>query len=334
MTFRVTPFTETHLEDAAALVAARYGAERETEPLLPAAFCEPAAVLPRLQRHLERGPGVAAMRDGRLAGFILSIASLHNGAWTAWAPDSAHAADPDDARDIYMPMYAAISERWLASGCFLHNVSILAHDRPALDAWFTLGFGLTLIDGLRDLTPAPGSGTRVDIRRAGPEEAGFVADQHFHLMRHLAAPPVFLPFTDAHSTEAHKRWLSNEANAHWIAYADDEVVGYMSTEPSTEDAIVMPRAGTQTLCMASAFTDPDARKHGTGTALLNHILEWGRAAGYSRCAADFETANIPGSRFWLGVAGFRPVVRSVTRRIDERMAWAHHERPDADIPHR
>jgi hypothetical protein len=44
---------------------------------------------------------------------------------------------------------------------------------------------------------------------------------------------------------------------------------------------------------------------------------------------DFESANLPGSAFWL--RHFEPVAHSLMRRVDSRLAWAHAERDEADL---
>ena len=106
----------------------------------------------------------------------------------------------------------------------------------------------------------------------------------------------------------------------WIAELDGVPVGYMSAEKST-DTPVLARSDDGILSLVRAYVEPDSRSLGVGTALLNAALEWGRSAEYRVCAVDFESTNIESTRFWLG-AGFRPVVYSLTRRLDDRIAWA------------
>lgn len=55
--------------------------------------------------------------------------------------------------------------------------------------------------------------------------------------------------------------------------------------------------------------------------MLNIALEWGCPADYNVCVVDFESANIEATRFWQG-AGFRLVIYSLSRRLDDRIAWA------------
>ena len=69
---RILPLAEEHHADAAALVAARYRVQRLSEPLLPAQFEDPVEILPRVAKFASKGPGVAAVREGCLAGFVVA----------------------------------------------------------------------------------------------------------------------------------------------------------------------------------------------------------------------------------------------------------------------
>lgn len=75
------------------------------------------------------------------------------------------------------------------------------------------------------------------------------------------------------------------------------------------------------MSLVGAFVEPDARSLGVGSALLNTALEWGRSSDYNVCVVDFESANIEATRFWQG-EGFRPVIYSLSRRLEDRIAWA------------
>jgi GNAT superfamily N-acetyltransferase len=58
---------------------------------------------------------------------------------------------------------------------------------------------------------------------------------------------------------------------------------------------------------------PGLRGRGVGTALLAVALEWAAGAGFAGCVLDYESANLPATRFWPAV-GFSPVLHSVGRR--------------------
>ncbi len=74
----------------------------------------------------------------------------------------------------------------------------------------------------------------------------------------------------------------------------------------------------KTTSISGAFTREKARGGGIATALLNRSLEWAHAAGYERCAVDFEPMNPLATRFWL--RHFEPVCYTLIRHVDKREA--------------
>jgi GNAT superfamily N-acetyltransferase len=325
----ITLLRDEHLKDAAALVASRYRAEREHEPSLPSRYEDARSALQPLRNLAGRAPGVAAIRGGRLAGFLLGQAlPMFKGKRSVYSPEWAHAAEAEECRRIYQAMYARLSSSWLANGCFTHLITLLAHDQEAIDAWFWMGFGLTAVDAVRDLSPVEKSTIRVDIRRAGLEDVDRVMALTNGLQQHLAAAPIFLVFVEQEGRPYHEGWLANSANALFLATRHDEAVAYMRLEPSNPSAAHVIR-DEKTVRISGAFTEAGARNSGIGTALLAHSLGWALSVGYERCAVDFEPQNIPGARFWLRY--FEPVCYSLIRHVDERIAWAHEERDDKDF---
>ena len=75
--FAVVPLRQEHLEQAAALFTANYRAAREHEPSLPSCHQDVGSILPKLSDLAAQAPGVAAIRDGRIAGFLLAKGRTH-----------------------------------------------------------------------------------------------------------------------------------------------------------------------------------------------------------------------------------------------------------------
>lgn len=329
MPLEIIPLHDEHLEDAAALVAAGYQVEREREPSLPSRYEDVSSILPPLRDLARQAPGVAAIRGGRLVGFLLGqVLSMFRGRRSVYSPEWAHAADAEDRREIYRDMYARLSSHWLANGCFSHAITVLAHDRAAINACFWLGFGLTTVDAMRDLSPVQGSIAQIEIRRASLEDIELALTLSEELQRHMAAAPIFFPFVEKRGRRFHEQWLANATNALWLAYRNGEAVACMGLEPSNPSAAYVIR-DEKTVSISRAFTKEHTRNSGIGTALLKHSLDWARSVGYERCAVDFESENISGARFWL--KHFQPVCYSLIRYVDERVAWAHEKREDRDV---
>jgi hypothetical protein len=142
MSLEIVPLREEHIEDAAALVTARYRALRERVPSLPSRYEDVNSTLMLLRDLAGRAPGVIAMRDGRLIGFLLGmVLPEFRGKRGVYSPEWANAVDAEDSRETYREMYAHLSACWVADGCFTHVITLLAHDRETIDTWHWLGFG-------------------------------------------------------------------------------------------------------------------------------------------------------------------------------------------------
>lgn len=322
---KIIPFRSEHIEQAAALVAVQYQAERSHNHLFPARFEQADAIMPQLQGLAEKVPGVAAICHNRLIGFMLGFrASVFQRIRGVLSPDWGHATDGSDSHTIYRAMYAELSKTWIANGCFTHAIQLYAHERDAQETWFSLGFGIRGMDALRDLGPVKHS--NVDIRRAEQDTIDALMPLEIELNRHLATSPIFLPLTSTFEETRTSRntWLSDPKHALWLAYRNNGPVGFMCVEPSPQYGL--PISDDMTISITGAFTKTTLRGHGVGTALLSQVLDWARENGYQKCAVDCETANIPGYAFWC--RHFQPVGYSLVRCIDERLAWANEHREE------
>lgn len=329
MAVEITALRTEHLEEAAALVVSGYAMEREQVPPLPARYEDSASILPYLRDLAGRAPGVVATYEGVLQGFLLGeVLSSFRGQRTVYVPEWAHAMEPETCREAYQIMYTYMSRRWLANGCFAHVITLLTHGQEAIDTWNWLGFGLIAVDAMRDLGPVQAHPAGVDIRRAISEDLDLIISLSDGLDRYLAGPPIFRAFAEKEDRQSHEKWLSVRANALWLAYQDNEPVGYMRLEPSNPSAAFIIR-DEKTISISGAFTKEHFRRRGVGTALLRHSLDWARSEGYERCAVDFEPQNISGVCFWL--KHFQPVCFSLVRHVDQRIAWAHEGRAKKDF---
>ena len=316
MPIEILPLKESHLEDAAALVCARYRALRERLPLMPSRFEDPDAILPQLRDLAGQAPGVVAMRGSRLAGFLVAYQFPDfRGKPGVYAPEWANGAELEDGRRIYEALYAGLAAQWVDAGYCTHLLSIVANDQDGLEGWRWLGFGLLAADGVRDLEPVQDQGAGVDVRQAGPGDAQQVTNLIEALRQHMAASPTFLHQEDSVEIEETAEQLANPAHALWLAYQGTEAVACMGQGPANPKACTLiDDPGTTSI--VSAYTRTSARGSGVASALLNRVLAWGRAEGYERCAVDWEPMNVLATRFWT--RHFQPVSYALVRHIDER----------------
>lgn len=326
----IVPFNEEHLEEAAALVAVRYREERNLNPILPSRFEDAAAVLPILHDNINRQTGVVARREGKLIGFLTGFMSLFREVRTAYIPYWGHGAGSDTRQETYRMLYASLARHWVANGYFTHIITILAHEQEVLDAWFMFGFGMDNIDALRDVSSIKRTTADVKVRRATTDDIDAVMSLALANHWHLTTTPIFRPMFGHEKREHIEPQLSDASVAWWLAYLDGGAVGCIRVEPSSErDEFSVTPADENTCGITRAFTKEEFRRRGVATTLLKHSLEWVHSVGYTRCAVDCESANIPGFSFWL--KHFQPVGYSLVRHVDERIAWAHKDRDETDI---
>ena len=318
MSIEVIPLREEHLQDAAALVSRRYQGLRELVPSLPPRYAEVSTLLPMLRDIAGAGPGVAAIHGGRLVGFLSGwLIPSFRGKRSAFSPEWANAVDLENSQRVYEQMYTHLSASWVADGYTTHLIGLLANDRDSLEGWHWLGFGMIAADAVRDLQPAPGRDTDVEIRRAGLQDLDQVKTLHEALSQYMVAPPTFLVDAGERDVAYYEEWLRNPDKAIWLAFHGAEAVAYIRLGPASEDASNIIR-DAKTTSITGAFTRERARGGGIATALLNRSLAWARAKGYERCAVDFEPMNPLATRFWL--RHFQPVCYAVVRHVDETAA--------------
>jgi GNAT superfamily N-acetyltransferase len=335
MSLDVVPFAAAHLDAAAALLAARHRRDRRRARALPARFEEPAAARPLLEEALaeKNAIGAAALRGGRLVGFLLGAPapvdpthffSVFQRPRAGAIPVFGHATVPGEAREVYAALYAVLAARWLASGLDAHYVHIPAGDRAALASWFALGFGHDDTLAVRDMAPVaplPATMLPVTVRRATTADVVVLADQAVAVLEWLTAPPTCLPpppdRAKADLQAMIAALLADPALAQWVALRGSEVVGsqlFDASTPYLADLVAPERA----IYLLGAYTTPAARGQGVGRALLAESLQWAREAGHAWCALSYIPANPAGSGFWEQ-HGFQPLVYRLCRQLDERV---------------
>jgi hypothetical protein len=90
---KIVLLTHAHLEDAAALFSQRYCGARAYDPRLATDYEARSALQPRLKQMIEDFPGVAALQDGRLIGFLVAcLMDDFRGERAVYSPEWANAA--------------------------------------------------------------------------------------------------------------------------------------------------------------------------------------------------------------------------------------------------
>ena len=132
----IQPFSETHLGDAARLLAARQARHLEAEPLLPSNIDYRAEI--EALWSSEGASGSVALRGGEVVGYLLGF-RRDDAMWgpNIWVEAAGHAVEePEIVRDLY----AAAAANWVEDDRHRHYVLVPATEQPLVDAWFRLSF--------------------------------------------------------------------------------------------------------------------------------------------------------------------------------------------------
>ena len=314
----IVPLNQDHLEAAAALVSSRYKVLRAQQPLLPVQYQDPNQILPMLQHMLDTdSPGVAALQDGQLAGFLIGwLMPDFRGKRSVYSPEWANAAQEHNCRYIYERMYQSLADHWVADKYIAHYISIFAQDQEVIQACHWLGFGLLGVDAVRGLEPVTGVNPQIEVRPANMGDLDQVLELHAGMVEYARNSPYFFIGDQLTKTD-YEDWIKRADRLIWLALVNQEPVAFIRIGPANDDvaAIIYDQ---KTTSIYEAFTQAEMRGKAVGRTLLAQAIEHARQAGYQRCAVDFESMNFIGTRFWFKM-GFNSVCFSLLRMIDERV---------------
>lgn len=309
----IEPLTASHLDAAAALLAARHARHRAAEPVLGEADAATA-----VRAALDgAAPGAVAVRNGRVVGYLAGSVR-ENASWGthAWVERAGHAVE--DA-EVMRDLYAFAAPGWIEAGARLHLVQVPAVP-DLLDPWVRLGFGQMQVHALRpagvedgcSAPPAPPPG--LEIRPATPADLEQIVERLADLIwRHQAGPPAFTGLAPPPAEELREGWAEELADPDvtvFLAWLDGRLAGHVLLYPA-EPALGIPPGCVE---LATQSTVPEARGRGVGRALTAHALAWAAAAGYGTVATDWRATNLLSSRYWPA-RGFRPTFHRLQRVV-------------------
>lgn len=335
---RTVPFQPERVPAAAELITDSYRRFLEIEPALPRRWLEADAIESALQVAAAHGPGVAAVDGiGRLVGFLIAELDLGGPlAEVGWPSDASlgggraahvsiacHAAGGGDRAEVYREMYAALAPRLVEEGCYRHTIGLPICDSGAVQAWFSLGFGIDQVLGVRDVTsPAPQANPGVLVREASPDDIEALLSLAVDILAFHYEAPVFRPFYFAAEPVERDfdQALTDDQRKIFVAEIEGEVRGMFEISGIRRPSFNNARGGRD-LTIGIASVAAGARFEGVGSALLHHVLRWAADAGLERCTVGWTAANLASSRFWTS-RGFRPIQYTLARQLDERIAIA------------
>jgi GNAT superfamily N-acetyltransferase len=301
----IVPFGDAHLDDAAALLAARHSRHREAEPLLPDGLDFRAEV--EREWRQEGASGVFA-GDAFVIGAASEVAGI------SWLRVGVAGQAIEGDRERMRDLYAAAAQRWVDEDHTKQVIFVPSHDRELVDAWFRLGFGGSATLALRETGPETASfDGNVEIRRGTPDDFGEAARLERELSSAMRPSPSFsdLPLQSLEEIEA--EWREDEdADKYelFVAERDGRIVGHTLLYRRPPDL----RVRRDSIDLAQASTEPEARGTGVGRALTEHVIRWAHEHGHPVMTTDWRLTNLWASRFWPR-RGFRVAFLRLYRSI-------------------
>lgn len=310
----ISAFHHDYVSEAAALFVQGYEKQRLKTPALPGLMADPGRVRSRLERLFATCPGVMAIDNDRLSGYMgwfLVDGFRGTNRKAAYVPEWGHACAAHAKARIYRAMYRAAAGQWAAANCRVHAISLLAHDGEAEKVWFWNGFGLTVVDAVRpmrplDLPPV----TDLQIRKATPDDAGALAELDAEHWRHYTQSPVFMAAHGARNAADQAAFLARPKNRVWLALDGDVLAGFLRYDGYDFDSVAIVES-PEAVLVTGAYVRPAFRGRGAAAALLDSALRDYQALGFTSCAVNFESFNPEAVSFWAKY--FEPVSFSLLR---------------------
>jgi GNAT superfamily N-acetyltransferase len=301
----VVPFADEHLDDAAALLAARQDRHREAEPLLPE-LGDPLAAVEQEWR-IEGASG--AFAPGR--GYLIAAPITFRGITWMRAGMAGQAIDGD--REAMRDLYAAAAQHWVDEGYRQHAVFVPSHDAELVDAWFRLSFGASAAMAIRETGPPEEPfDSGVAIRPGTPDDYAASARLELAMAEAMEPSPSFSDVTPQTYEEVLAEWSEDNWDPYelFVAERGGRVVGHILLYRRPPDL----RVPENSIDLAQGSTEPEARGTGVGRALTEHVLAWAHEHGIPVMTTDWRMTNLWASRFWPK-RGFRPVFLRLYRHI-------------------
>jgi GNAT superfamily N-acetyltransferase len=307
---QIRPFSDEHLDEAAQLLATRHARHREIEPLLPEVIDFRAEI--EREWHVDGASGVIATVGAEAVGYIVAAPRAYGdrGTWmVVGIAGHAVAGDTELVRDLY----AAAAEAWSEAGHLRHGAFVPASDSAMVDAWFRLTFGASGALAIRETTPKEPFTTSVEIRLGTADDLADAARLEQVMTESMVSSPSFstsaVPSSDAAQEEWRDTW-DDERFVHFVAERDGRVIGHTLLYRRPPDL----RVPVNSIDLAAASTEPDARGTGVGRALTEHVLGWAHDAGIPVMVIDWRMTNLFASRFWPR-RGFRTTFLRLYRHL-------------------
>ena len=131
---KISTYEARYRSEAANLFRQNFKSLRRTVPALPDRLENPKEVSSMLDYLFQRCPGVIAVEDDCLVGYLEWFVVERFWETTrisAYVLEWGHATIDDRKPAIYRALYRAATEQWSAVECSVYAITLLAHDQVA-----------------------------------------------------------------------------------------------------------------------------------------------------------------------------------------------------------
>lgn len=316
MSFSYERISEKHIDSALELIIDAYNEEKKAIEFLPEGKYYRDGLHDSITRLFNKGNGIAALCDGKLAGFIagFEVREFWGRCKGVYSPLYGHGAVKEHRVKLYQELYKRSADLWVKEEITSHALTLYAHDKEVIDTWFWLGFGGRCVDSIRQSASFDVVKSDIIVKKIGQSELSDLAEVQRNLNMYFNNSPMFMPREDEDPLEDLRQWLQEDNRHLWAAYKDGKVVGQMKIQAEGESFI---SEHPHIMNITGAYVLENERKSGVAGLLLKTVQDWLLDNNYPLCGVDFESFNTEGSRFWNKY--FIPYTLTLTRRIDERI---------------
>lgn len=304
-------------DGALALAIEAYRRERTRVSILPS--IEPICLLPSIEKLIEAGNGVAAVRDGALLGFMAAVRvpGMFGAGDGAFCPLTGHGMAEGLEGQVWQELYNRAADLWTRRKMYSHAITIFAGEAELRNRLVFNGYGMRCADALREAGSIQGNGADggISILESEPRLYECAAEIHRKHNEYYRESPMFMPNADEDPVLEQVEWTSGDRCHEWIAFRGERPIGLMRLGPQGENFVSRQPSVTS---IKGAYVVEDERASGVATRLLATVDSWARDHGYALLGVDYETINPLGRRYWE--RNFTPYTYSLVRRIDERIA--------------
>jgi GNAT superfamily N-acetyltransferase len=316
MTYSFGYFTQEYLQPAVELFIQSYQREQAHNPYLPSrALDEPSWIYTSLQAQLAN-QGITIIERNRLLAYMVTGGQFPwKGQQAVIVPEYCHCAVETRRQELYQSMYLQLAQEWVKQHCHLHLIGHFAHDTLLQEILYQMGFGAIVAERIRDDSDID---TEPDLAIRSEQDPGKFVDLHLEHIQYYANSPIFiLRSSDRKEALVDLQKHAAHGDVFFVYYEQHQPCAYLVVGQSTSGGEGFLLQQTNTAQIKSAYTRPDCRGKGIGSALLQCAIQWSKQQGYKHIFVEHETANLTGCNFWSKY--FNPYLYFSMRYIDNRL---------------